>query len=843
MAGLIEEGLVKFYSDVSEFPKTGNHLAVADGQVYAVSGGKRRAVTQSYTTLSEFITDYAGSSGTLSNACAAYGTVPVWIAGQQYWCDGSSITAVGSISEIILSASDTGAANASNLQTAMTAGGSYKISTPGVYLIGNGPLADAYASLFVGDNFSIELAAGVELKQVSNNKTLICSKNWQSTPNPVNSVTYSYSGGVATATINTGSVNSGVVVGDYVLLRAVQSASNVGVESHEGIYRVTEIDNSDTNNRKVKYIRYGRTAVKPFPSYTGTFKLYKANAYQKFTGEGIINYDYRGSTGLRQMGTILNKVLAPEFTVKAKNASKYCAYLCNVFEADLSAKNSQNPSDVFHINGPARGITVASASGESSDDSIAITTSNGPGGGVDYRDYDLYDGDDVACTASASGTVLTVSAVTSGTIAIGQTIVTPGTGTTSYYTRITSFGTGSGGVGTYNLDKSTSFSSTACRLATPNSGGHVRGVKIKNQAQKANCTRQILAAGSALGDILGLEIDSLTNGPGMDTPALQVSCVDGESCTIDVSIGRFKQEIDASNNNAYPISLGDDISGASITVKMQIDDLKITAVNGSLGLNNRNVIFGGTSIASADIQISNFFGEFDTSGASLQAIKLKGAGGSKVNIGNAIVYTKSSGANPWNYDFTLVELSETTTPGHVNIGSFYGENKTGTNNGGISGVSLTGVNGCHAEIGSFIHKCGSGYAFKTNKQSFMNVFNYKGVSGAESGIINSYPGSAVQSDLTIGYAWGQWWGTLNANTGLRCSMQGGYFYGSGAAPTGNQLRLFGPFNGLALNGATSIDATFGNHGNGGAFYNTNAAYGAGVGYYLRGSAAWNRISA
>lgn len=42
---------------------------------------------------------------------------------------------------------------------------------------------------------------------------------------------------------------------------------------------------------------------------------------------------------------------------------------------------------------------------------------------------------------------------------------------------------------------------------------------------------------------------------------------------------------------------------------------------------------------------------------------------------------------------------------------------------------------------------------------------------------------------------------------------------------------------------TLIDATVTNHGAGASFYNTNAAFGAGVGAYVRGSATWTRVAA
>jgi hypothetical protein len=64
-------------------------------------------------------------------------------------------------------------------------------------------------------------------------------------------------------------------------------------------------------------------------------------------------------------------------------------------------------------------------------------------------------------TGSISGTTLTVSAVTSGTLKIGQTI--EGTGVTDG-TIITAFGTGSGGTGTYTVSSSQTVPSSAAQF-------------------------------------------------------------------------------------------------------------------------------------------------------------------------------------------------------------------------------------------------------------------------------------------------------------------------------------------------------------------------------------------
>jgi len=66
-------------------------------------------------------------------------------------------------------------------------------------------------------------------------------------------------------------------------------------------------------------------------------------------------------------------------------------------------------------------------------------------------------------TAAISGTTMTVSAVTSGTIAIGQAI--SGSGVTES-TRITALGTGTGGTGTYTVSSSQTATSTTITSTT-----------------------------------------------------------------------------------------------------------------------------------------------------------------------------------------------------------------------------------------------------------------------------------------------------------------------------------------------------------------------------------------
>lgn len=82
-------------------------------------------------------------------------------------------------------------------------------------------------------------------------------------------------------------------------------------------------------------------------------------------------------------------------------------------------------------------------------------------------------------TGSVAGTVLTVTAVTSGTLAVGQKITGTGIESLGPYAayRIASFGTGAGGTGTYNLSASPgTVASTTITAFAPVTTGAVTGV-------------------------------------------------------------------------------------------------------------------------------------------------------------------------------------------------------------------------------------------------------------------------------------------------------------------------------------------------------------------------------
>lgn len=79
-------------------------------------------------------------------------------------------------------------------------------------------------------------------------------------------------------------------------------------------------------------------------------------------------------------------------------------------------------------------------------------TTQADGGGATFVYNPLDTSSGCVCTGTAAGTVLTVSAISSGTILVGQTLASSVTGVP--LATILSFGSGLGGTGTYNLSAS-----------------------------------------------------------------------------------------------------------------------------------------------------------------------------------------------------------------------------------------------------------------------------------------------------------------------------------------------------------------------------------------------------
>jgi hypothetical protein len=120
-------------------------------------------------------------------------------------------------------------------------------------------------------------------------------------------------------------------------------------------------------------------------------------------------------------------------------------------------------------------------------------------------------------TASIAGTVMTVTAVSSGALVVGQTVF--GTGVTAN-TTITSFGSGSGGVGTYNVSSSQTVASTSISCIgvfrnTPLTGGSGTGATANIIILNSRIySVEIVNAGVnyAVGDTLSATFSGSSNG-------------------------------------------------------------------------------------------------------------------------------------------------------------------------------------------------------------------------------------------------------------------------------------------------------------------------------------------
>jgi len=141
-------------------------------------------------------------------------------------------------------------------------------------------------------------------------------------------------------------------------------------------------------------------------------------------------------------------------------------------------------------------------------------------------------------TGAISGTTLTVSAVGSGVLSIGQTI--SGSGVTAG-TKITALGTGIGGAGTYTVDTSQTASSTtitatsASAEAGSNTGNGAMGaITVSNTAKPGDYSLKIIKAAANAGDFQVKDPDGLVVGNGTVASAfsgggLAFTLADGET--------------------------------------------------------------------------------------------------------------------------------------------------------------------------------------------------------------------------------------------------------------------------------------------------------------------------
>jgi len=123
-------------------------------------------------------------------------------------------------------------------------------------------------------------------------------------------------------------------------------------------------------------------------------------------------------------------------------------------------------------------------------------------------------------TGSIATTTLTVTAVTSGSLSVGQTI--SGSGVTAG-TKITALGTGTGGTGTYTVDTSQTASSTtitataayATAFASSTGNGTMGAITVSAGAKLGNYQLVIVEPGTNVGTFIVTDPDGIFVGRGI----------------------------------------------------------------------------------------------------------------------------------------------------------------------------------------------------------------------------------------------------------------------------------------------------------------------------------------
>ena len=236
-------------------------------------------------------------------------------------------------------------------------------------------------------------------------------------------------------------------------------------------------------------------------------------------------------------------------------------------------------------------------------------------------------------TGSISGNVLNVTAVTSGTLAIGQTISGPGIvpGTT-----ITGFVTGAGNAGTYSLGTAQTVASTTITAAPVTNTPSPPRARIASVIYASQYTAVVAALGS------WAAVKTLLVGSANTESAVVVGYISGTTLTVTAVVsgtlaaGQWITGFDSlgaisigtqitalgtgtGGTGTYVINNTQTLAGATFTGSGSGTNLTVTAVTGNIGIGD--VIAGtgvptGTTIVSQTSGTPGGSGVYVTSGAT-----------------------------------------------------------------------------------------------------------------------------------------------------------------------------------------------------------------------------------
>ncbi|MCQ8182224.1 hypothetical protein NP603_13965, partial [Methylomonas sp. SURF-1] len=278
------------------------------------------------------------------------------------------------------------------------------LTLPGRYAFAGGD--NAQAIITIPSDTTLYVGPGVILDNIAASfglsKTLFCNEHALSNAVAVTGLTHAQDTNynwTSTVVVNIGSVSNEFAVGDYIYIRpAYAGGDTTGFYNY--IYKVTGIDNSDSDNKKILFkMACGSDAN--HPTLTGDLIVYKADANIKIYGEGRIRQatQNRGSGNIRgaisYQQIIMNKVINSYVDIGlTESPGSVTAGLANVFKASVKNSHSDNSNGVW-VHGNCYGVHIDGVSGESKDDLITIF--------ADSANTPIYDGDGV--TACSVGNV------------------------------------------------------------------------------------------------------------------------------------------------------------------------------------------------------------------------------------------------------------------------------------------------------------------------------------------------------------------------------------------------------------------------------------------------------
>jgi hypothetical protein len=188
-------------------------------------------------------------------------------------------------------------------------------------------------------------------------------------------------------------------------------------------------------------------------------------------------------------------------------------------------------------------------------------------------------------TGSIAAAVLTVTAVTSGILSVGQTI--SGSGVTAG-TKITALGTGKGGVGTYTVGTSQTAASTTITATSAsvvaggsNTGtGAMGAVTVNNDAKPGDYVLKITKAGTDAGDFQVVDPDGYVVGNGTVAVAfsgggLAFTLADGT----DFAVGDTFTITVAAGSGNYAMHDVDGVDGRDSAVALLFDAVDATSAS------------------------------------------------------------------------------------------------------------------------------------------------------------------------------------------------------------------------------------------------------------------------